>query len=561
MVKAAPVLLPFAVALALAPAQPAAAACGTAWNAAQIYTQGQQATENGTDYQANWWTQGQDPASNSGPAGSGQPWTAVTSCSRCTQVPPAPRGLAASGTTSSSTQLAWKAVTLRHCTVTGYTVFQNGVAIGTAPTASFTVTGLAPATAYTFDVEALDSAGASQASRKVAVTTTSGGGGGGGGTTGTIGFHLLLGIGQAEDSLTLDGGNYTDLIMSNVIAGVMYSHIVQEGFPGIQFSRDYLVGSLMGQLLQENIETEDYQAGSTLIDPSPDQQAVMGKGQGGPYQINNYAVDLVSGTYAPEGHSLINYVAIQKNIGFTIAEGAAQHGLTTPPSFNNKYYGPMLPAFFHYNDMVALQVIGAGPGGYQTPWQPEYDAALGNFVTLPDSFLDVILNVAYNQGYYGTLVPYYSTLGATATQATVAAVNSYASVWGNSDTYAQYPFQVHYYLDQFYDNPVPTTSPSNTITPTNHVVFSMTALAGVFANVAQTLDYVGAGGSAQYFTAGQASTAFSAALTQNGVGATASLDLSVAADRAVIFAVIDAALGSLEAVSGGKFNATTLSQL
>jgi chitodextrinase len=542
------------------PPKPAGAACGAAWNASQIYTQGQQATENGIDYQANWWTQGQDPATNSGPAGSGEPWTAQTSCSSCTKVPPPPKNLAASGTTSSSTQLAWAAVTLPHCTVTGYTVFENGTAIGTAASPSFTVTGLAPQTTYIFDVEANDSVGASKASRKVSVTTASGGGGGGG-TTGTIGFHLLLGIGQAEDSLTLDGGNYTDLIMSNVIAGVMYSHIVQEGFPGVQFSRDYLVGSLMGQLLQENIATEDYVATSTLIDPSPDQQAVMGKGQGGPYQINNYAVDLVSGTYAPEGHSLINYVAIQKNIGFTIAEGANQHTQPTPASFNNKYYGPMLPAFFHYNDMVALQVIGTGPNGYQTPWQPEYDEALANFVTLPNSFLDVILNVAYNQGYYGTLVPYYSTLGATATESTVAAVNSYASVWGNNDTYAQYPYQVHYYLDQFYDNPIPTTSPSNTITPTNHVAFAMTALAGVFANVAQTLDYVGTGGAAQYFSAAQADTAFSSALTQNGVAATASLDLSAAADRAVIFAVIDAALTNLEAVSGGKFNATTLSQL
>ncbi len=206
-------------------------------------------------------------------------------------------------------------------------------------------------------------------------------------------------------------------------------------------------------------------------------------------------------------------------------------------------------------------MIGTGPDGWTPPWQPEYDGALANFVTLPNSFLDVILNVAYNQGYYGTLVPYYSTLGATATQATVAAVNSYASVWGNNDTYAQYPYQVHYYLDQFYDNPIPTTSPSNTITPTNHVIFGMTALAGVFTNVAQTLDYVGAGGSAQYFSAAQANAAFSTALAQNGVAATASLDLSEAADRAVIFAVIDAALGNLEAASGGKFNATTLSQL
>ena len=553
------VTTPGAALVAIAPNLAMAGTCAPAWNAAQIYTQGQQATENATAYVANWWTQGQDPATNSGLAGSGEPWTALTSCSACRKLPPVPRGLSASGTTSSTTQLSWTAVALPKCTISGYEVFQNGTPIGTAPTPSFTVGGLAPKTGYRFDIEAIDSLGPSPASRKVAVRTTDGSGGGG--TTGTIGFHLLLGLGSAEDSLTLDGGNYTDLIMSNVIAGVMYAHLVAEGFPGVQMNRDYLVGSIMGQLLQENIETELYQAASTLIDPSPDQQAVMGAGQGGPYQINNYAVDLVSGTYAPAGHSLINYAAIQKNIGYTMANAAIQHGLPTPPSFNNKYYGPLLPAYFHYNDMVALQVIGTGPGGWTTPWQPEYGEALSNFVTLPNNFLDVILNVAYNQGYYGTLVPYYSTLGATATETTVAAVNAYAAVWGTSNTYAQYPFQVHYYLDQFYDNPIPTTSPSNTITPANHVIFTMAGLASVFSNVAQTLDFVAAGGTAQYFTAAQAQAAFSTALAQNSVGATASLDLSNEVDRAEIFAVIDVALANLEAASGNKFNATTLSQL
>lgn len=545
--------------VALAPLG-AAATCAPAWSAGTAYSAGQQATENAIEYQANWWTEGQDPATNNGPNGSGQPWTSVASCSACKKAPGAPKGLTASETTSSSTQLGWKPVIIPNCTVTGYTVFQDGAAIGTVPNPSFDVGGLAPKTTYGFDVEAVDSVGTSPPSHSIKVKTGKGGGGGGT-TTGTINFHLLLGLGTAEDSLTLDGGNYTDLIMSNVIAGVMYAHLIQEGFPGTQLNRDYLVGSLMGQLLQENIATEDYVDTSTLIDPSPDQQAVMGAGQGGPYQINNYAVDMVSGTYTPEGHALINYVAIQDNIGFTMANASTQYTQPTPPSFNNKYYGPLLPAFFHYNDMVALQLIGAGPNGWQTPWQPEYDQALVDFLTLPNSFLDVILNVAYNQGYYGPLVPYYSTLGATATAATISAVNSYTSVWGSNDTYLQYPYQVHYYLDQFYDNPIPTTSPSNTITPTNHVIFPMAALESMFTSVTQTLDYIGPGNTAPYFTATQAQTAFTTALTQNNVSPTASLDLSNATDRAAIFAVIDSALTNLEAVSGQKFNATTTSQL
>jgi hypothetical protein len=50
--------------------------------------------------------------------------------------------------------------------------------------------------------------------------------------------------------------------MSNFIAGVMYGHIVEEGFPGIQLNKDYLYGSIMGQLLQENLETEAYESSS-----------------------------------------------------------------------------------------------------------------------------------------------------------------------------------------------------------------------------------------------------------------------------------------------------------
>jgi chitinase len=55
--------------------------CSPAWSASTVYTGGGAASENGINYTANWWTQGNDPATNSGPAGSGQPWTAVGSCS------------------------------------------------------------------------------------------------------------------------------------------------------------------------------------------------------------------------------------------------------------------------------------------------------------------------------------------------------------------------------------------------------------------------------------------------------------------------------------------------
>jgi hypothetical protein len=270
---------------------------------------------------------------------------------------------------------------------------------------------------------------------------------------------------------------------------------------------------------------------------------------------------MVAGSYTPAGHSMINYIAVQKNIGYTMATASTQYSKPTPPSFNNKYYGPLLCAYFHYNDFVALNIIGKGPGGWTTPWEPAYDNALANFVNLPNSFLDMLLNAAYNQGYYGGLVANYSTEGATATPSTVTSVDSYSSVWGNSSTYVQYPYQVHYYDDQLYDNPIPTTSATTFVTPTNHIAFNLTTFGNVFSNVIQTMDYSNGTNAAQYFTAAQAQAALNAALAQQGVSGSATLDFSNATDRAKIYAVIDSALGSLESTSGMKFNSTTNSQL
>lgn len=58
--------------------------CAAAWVSTQVYTGGQEASENGINYLANWWTQGNDPATNSGPTGSAEPWTSQGSCTGST---------------------------------------------------------------------------------------------------------------------------------------------------------------------------------------------------------------------------------------------------------------------------------------------------------------------------------------------------------------------------------------------------------------------------------------------------------------------------------------------
>jgi len=489
-------------ALAAAPQALAATPNCQPWSATAVYVAGNTATEGGKTYKANWWTQGNDPATNNGGSSTGQPWTLASGCGT---TPPPP----------------------------------------TPPTPPSPPPPVPPAP----PVEPPPPPPPGQPPSI---------------TSGSVGFHLLLGVpgyGAPQDSLVLTGDNYTDLIMSNLLAGVMLGHLLQRYTPGQQFEKDYLYGCVLGQLLQENLATQYYQAGNELIDPDPNQQAVMGTGQGGPYQINNYAADMVSGTYAPAGHSLINFVALQPNIGYTIANAATQNQRPTPASFNNKYYGPMLAAYFHFNDYVALNQIGKGTGGWTTPWEPQFDNAITNFTRLPGNFLEVLLNTAYNQGYYGGLVSKYSTLGATATAATVASVNAWSSVWGDNNTYDQYPYQVRYYLNQFYDRPNPTTSATALATPANHVAFPMATLKTVFSNTMQKMAYSPAAGTYRFFTAAQSQAAFAAALSANGVSATATLDLANATQRAQIFAVLESAISQLETATNSHFDATTLVQL
>lgn len=92
-----------------------------------------------------------------------------------TTAPSTPTNLAASGTTSSSTNLTWTAST-DNVAVTGYNIYNGSTLVTTATTNSATVAGLTASTAYTFTVKAKDAAGnLSAASNAVNVTTLSGG--------------------------------------------------------------------------------------------------------------------------------------------------------------------------------------------------------------------------------------------------------------------------------------------------------------------------------------------------------------------------------------------------
>ncbi len=90
-----------------------------------------------------------------------------------TQPPTAPSNLVASNLTQTSVSLSWTAST-DNVGVTGYDVFQGTTNLGTVTGTSANVTGLTPATAYSFKVRAHDAAGNnSPFSNTVNVTTQS----------------------------------------------------------------------------------------------------------------------------------------------------------------------------------------------------------------------------------------------------------------------------------------------------------------------------------------------------------------------------------------------------
>ncbi|MFF5803332.1 chitinase [Streptomyces sp. NPDC012746] len=86
-------------------------------------------------------------------------------------VPGAPGGTAVSGQSANGLTLSWNAVS----GATGYYVYQDGARVRTVSAATTPVTGLAPATSYSFQVSAYNAAGEGPKSAPVTGTTTGGG--------------------------------------------------------------------------------------------------------------------------------------------------------------------------------------------------------------------------------------------------------------------------------------------------------------------------------------------------------------------------------------------------
>ncbi|MGV9233937.1 chitinase [Streptomyces nigra] len=115
-----------------------------------------------------------------------------------TQPPAPPTGLTIGSVTSTSVALNWSAVP----GATGYAVYRDGAKVRTVTGTSATITGLSPATAYAFQVTALNEAGESARSATVTATTSQPTGGGDQG----LPAHALVGYLHASFA---NGSGYT----------------------------------------------------------------------------------------------------------------------------------------------------------------------------------------------------------------------------------------------------------------------------------------------------------------------------------------------------------------
>ena len=104
-----------------------------------------------------------------------------------TEAPTVPTGLTATAVGPNQVNLSWTA-SRDNVSVAGYTIYRNGVLIGTSPSTSYTdANNVLPETVYSYTVDAFDaSTNRSAQSAVVSVATPpAGGGGGGGGGGGT----------------------------------------------------------------------------------------------------------------------------------------------------------------------------------------------------------------------------------------------------------------------------------------------------------------------------------------------------------------------------------------
>src|SRR3984885_1682548 len=254
----------------------------------------------------------------------------------CTTVPGAPTGLAGSNTTSSGTTLNWTAPTglAANCSVTGYTIYENGSSIGTSTTPNFKVTGLSPSTAYSFNVAASDAAGLGAQSSAASVTTGAAGSPEGT-TTNLVSSQNPANVGQAVTFTASVTPQSSGTVTGNV---VFYSGGTELGEVPLSGGTASLTTTTLAggthSITATYTGTTDYASSTSSV-----LSEVVDSGSGTCTTVPGAPTGLAGSNTTSSGTTL-NWTAptgLAANCsvtGYTIYENGASIGTSTTPNFN-----------------------------------------------------------------------------------------------------------------------------------------------------------------------------------------------------------------------------------
>jgi hypothetical protein len=412
--------------------------------------------------------------------------------------------------------------------------------------------------------------------------------------SGTLTYKVLLPAGSnAPTTLTLSS-NFTDLLTSNYVAGALIGRMISDTYPGVQFNKDYLYGTLFAQLLQESNGANNYSnvgpRQNWIIQDPATLAPLMAATQGGPYQINSYPQRLEyysatapAGMAAPMGLGLANYTALQQGLNYSIyqQDNGCQGNNVAPDSLDSKYFGPLAAAYYSFNDIFAAKQ-------YQDPNSAPINICLKNLnqanitAQSANNIFDVLLSTLYNSGITSSITTRIEAICAAISPSPsptqLAALQALADYTLNPTLYSaatgisslidvqhfDYARDARFTLDQLY-NLVPTTKLPDFVN-NRSISLSVQDIATVFANAFGTLSYVNSVGQYGYIASADSNKAFATALTTTGLTMGSFLNISNSpTDRAKFFDLLDAAIINLEKSLINSnftgFNATTQSTL
>ena len=366
----------------------------------------------------------------------------------------------------------------------------------------------------------------------------------------------------------------TDVVISNLIAGTLYSYLVEKKYPDVHFNKEYLVGSILSQLLQETGLAESKinpnyfaEAKKQAIHEPGYASQLLEVGQSGPYQINDYYKRLPD-TTTPGSLGLINYDALYQRLDYTIddQDNDVQSRRIGPDSLEDIYFGPIAAAYFQFNNINRLEVL-ASQSKYrnQELWNTCFNTALKDerFTSDPNALrlADFLMNVIYSAGSHSVVFRNYLYVCTDAYgdgtnfdfTSELPYLNSYdlgpkeyqKKIPVSGHEYS-YPRQVSFYTDQLFGKDLGASGP----TMTNNQQLTVADLQRVFVKVFAQLSYKTQQGQLPtLIDESTAEQAFVQAIGDAGVTLETTYSLSEESQRNALFVFLNQAFVQLESLT------------